>query len=109
MTTHTYSLWLTPDGDVRESLAGLIRELAEQYGGPRFPPHITLLGTVVGTEEEITGLAGEVTAQTPALAVDFDGLGAEEVYFRTLYLVAKPAPALMAANILARQVFASTR
>src|SRR4051812_1795662 len=109
MTSHTYSLWLTPDGDVKESLARLIAELAEQHGGPRFPPHITLLGSVVGTEDEMARLADQVARQTPSLRVEFDGLGAEEVYFRSLYLVAKQAPALMAANVLARQVFASER
>jgi 2'-5' RNA ligase len=109
MTSQTYSLWLAPAGDVRDALARLIDELAGQYGGPHFPPHITLIGSVVGTEDEIARLARPVAAQTSALHVEFDGLGAEDVYFRSLYLVAKQAPALMAANQLARQVFANDR
>ncbi len=109
MDSHTYSLWLTPDGDVQDALAQLIGELAEQYGGPRFPPHITLIGSVVGSEDEILRLAGEIAAQTPAQQITFAGLGAEEIYFRSLYLIADQAPGLMAANVLARQVFASER
>jgi len=109
MPTHTYSLWLVPDGAVHQALGRLIDELADQHGGPRFPPHITLLGSVVGSEEEVARGAERIAQQTHALTVDFDGLGAEEVYFRTLYLVARPAPALMAANALARQVFPPDR
>ena len=109
MTQHTYSLWLTPDESTHDDLASLIADLAAEHGGPRFQPHVTLLGTVVGEEAEIVRLAGDIAAQTPPLHADFDGLGMEDVYFRALYLVVSKAPALMAANALARTVFASTR
>jgi 2'-5' RNA ligase len=109
MASHTYSLWLTPAGDARTSLARLIAELAEQHGGPRFPPHITLLGSIVGTDDEIGRLAGEVARQLVPQRVEFDGLGAENLYFRTLYLVVKPTSAVMAANALARRAFADER
>jgi 2'-5' RNA ligase len=105
--SHTYSLWLTPAEDVQETLGRLIAELAEQYGGPRFPPHITLLGSVVGPENEIIRCAEQIAEQTPPLTIELAGLGAEDVYFRSLYLVAKPVPALMAANERARQVLGS--
>jgi 2'-5' RNA ligase len=109
MPDRTYSLWLTPAGATRDALASVIADLADQHDGPRFPPHITLLGSVTGDEAEIVRLAGKIAAQTSPLHVDFEGLGMEDVCFRALYLVASKAPALMAANALARQIFGSTR
>jgi 2'-5' RNA ligase len=109
VTDHTFSLWFTPAGATRDVLASLITDLAEQHDGPRFPPHITLLGSLTGDEAEIVRLAGEIAAQTPPLHIDFEGLGMEDVFFRALYLVASKAPALMATNALAHQVFASDR
>ena len=55
MTEHTFSLWLTPEGSTRDELASLIVDLAVEHGGPRFPPHITLLGSLIGEEAEVTG------------------------------------------------------
>ena len=45
-----YHLWLTPNGDSRNRLANLINTLSDQNRGPRFEPHITLLGEIEGEE-----------------------------------------------------------
>jgi len=100
----TYSLWLVPDGEVQASMARTIAELAEQHGGPIFSPHITLLGGLQGTEDEILRLASRIVEQIPPLDVEFEGLGAEDVYFRSLYLVARPTLRLVAANQIARRL-----
>lgn len=102
---HTHSLWLVPEGDVQVSLASTIRELAERHGGPDFSPHVTLLSGLVGAEDEILGLASQLAREIEIQRIEFEGLGAEDVYFRSLYLVARSTPELTNANQRARRLF----
>ncbi|KAG7355672.1 cyclic phosphodiesterase-like protein [Nitzschia inconspicua] len=47
------SLWLIPPEPQRTTLQSEIDRLAKQYGGPTFPPHVTLLGRIeVATRQE---------------------------------------------------------
>jgi hypothetical protein len=45
MSRATYDLWFKPSGPACDVLARTIRELAHELGGPKFEPHVTLLGT----------------------------------------------------------------
>jgi 2'-5' RNA ligase len=105
MASRTYSLWLMPQGAPRDAFAAIIDDLAARYGGPRFTPHITLLGSVTGDERDIIGRAEQVAQQIATQTVAFEGIGLEDVYFRSLYAIVRPAPALTAANEAARRVF----
>ncbi|KAG7361568.1 cyclic phosphodiesterase-like protein [Nitzschia inconspicua] len=40
------SLWLVPPEPQRTTLQSEIDRLAKQYGGPTFPPHVTLMGRI---------------------------------------------------------------
>lgn len=40
----SYSIWLIPDGEVYKTVSSIIQNIAKEYGGPLFEPHITLLG-----------------------------------------------------------------
>ncbi|MDG1478552.1 MAG: hypothetical protein P8R54_03130 [Myxococcota bacterium] len=51
------SLWLLPDED--SQLVPVLAALAEAYSGPRFVPHLTLLGSIPG---------GELVARSASLA-----------------------------------------
>ena len=100
----TYSLWLVPDGEIEASLARTIAELAGHHGGPAFSPHITLLGGLHGSEGEALLLASQIVDQIGPLDVEFEGLCAEDVYSRSLYLVARPTWRLITANQFARRL-----
>ena len=52
MTFPSYHLWLKPSGTIYDALSEMIEELAHTLGGPVFAPHVTLLGSLVGTEEQ---------------------------------------------------------
>ena len=49
-----YSLWLIPTGEVYNKFAKIISDLAKEYNAPIFEPHVTLIGGIVGTEEELS-------------------------------------------------------
>lgn len=85
--TTGYHLFFEPAGAVKEKLATYIRTLAHEYGGPVFPPHITLLGSIQEYDEErvianATALARELAPLTLTLG-DVEG---ESTYFRAFYL-----------------------
>lgn len=49
----SYSIWLMPEGDVLDKFSKLIIKISDEYNSPRYQPHITLLGDLVGfTKEE---------------------------------------------------------
>jgi len=46
-----YSIWCVPvDTNYQEKLGNVIKDLAQQYDAPSFPPHITLLGGVTRSD-----------------------------------------------------------
>jgi 2'-5' RNA ligase len=54
MSSHTpsYHLWVKPTGAAYALVARTIRDLADELGTPSFEPHVTLLGSLDGTERE---------------------------------------------------------
>ncbi|MCJ7429445.1 MAG: hypothetical protein MUP66_03575 [Candidatus Nanohaloarchaeota archaeon QJJ-5] len=59
-----YSLWLQPpSGSVpHERLSSRIRDYADQYDTPVFPPHVTVVGGVGTDRETIEKVAGSITS-----------------------------------------------
>ena len=52
----SYHLWLMPFGEAYPLLAATIAELSRRHGAPIFEPHVTLLGDLPDSEEEIVPL-----------------------------------------------------
>ena len=47
-----YSVWAVPPDDVAARLKKLMDSLGSEFGGPKFEPHITVVGAVSLTPEE---------------------------------------------------------
>lgn len=48
-----YSVWAQPpEDDVAPRLRKLMETLRSEFGGPKFEPHVTILGAIELTEEE---------------------------------------------------------
>ena len=58
----SYHLWLMPFGEAYPLLAATIAELSRRHGAPIFEPHVTLLGDLPGSEEEIVPKVQETSA-----------------------------------------------
>jgi 2'-5' RNA ligase len=104
-----YSLWLMPAGGVRERLARAIQELSVQYGAPEFPPHVTLLGGIVGPRREVRRKAASLAALLPAFIIRLGEIDCLDQYFRCLFVRAAPSQPLLKAHRLACQVFGHRR
>ena len=89
------SLWVVPSGEAHESLGRLIADLARRYGTPEFGPHVTLIGEVEGSLDEVLARAGQLAASLRPFGIWLGRPRSENVYFRSLYLgVRRTAPLL---------------
>jgi 2'-5' RNA ligase len=100
-----HALWLMPGGEERERLLALITGLSESYGTPLFEPHITLLGGLVSPEGELVPGTEELASSAEPFAVELDGIGHMEEYYRCLFAKVRETEELMGLNRMAREVF----
>ena len=102
---NTYHLWLAPTGKAYDILMKTITDLSKAYHAPVFEPHVTLLGSLPGTEEDISVRS----LQLGASLLPFDILLTEpaygDQYFQCVLLKAQETPAMMNAHELARRLF----
>ncbi|MDT7044221.1 2'-5' RNA ligase family protein [Candidatus Nitronereus thalassa] len=80
-----YYLWLTPEGEAGHLLAQVIRQLSQQYQGPCFDPHITLLGELLGDESLFSERANLLGKKLCPISIELQGPAFEDEYFRCLY------------------------
>jgi 2'-5' RNA ligase len=105
MSPATYHLWVKPTGAVRDTLFQTIRELAHELGGPVFEPHVTLLGGLIGTEQEHTQRTRMVTQQLRPFQIVLSGPSYRTEYFQCLFMHVEETPSLMSANALSGRIF----
>ena len=92
------SIWLVPDGEVRDRLAARIAEWGRRHGTPSFEPHVTLLGGIGGREGDVLGRGALLAASLRSLTIRLTGLRRSDEYFRCLVLEAERSPDLLAAH-----------
>jgi 2'-5' RNA ligase len=109
----SYSIWLMPEGDVLDKLSNLITRISVEYNSPRYQPHVTLLGDLVGfTKEEVISKASELAESIEPFTITLTAVtypnsypNDHEAYYRSLYILAERTEPLMKANELAKKMF----
>lgn len=104
-TRKRYALWLVPEEPATEEFGGLIDTLSTRYGGPRFSPHVTLLGWILGEDEALAETTARLAEQLTSLPVRTAGLFGEAYYFRCLYTRLEKSKELLAAHDHASNAF----
>ncbi len=100
-----YSIWLEPEGEVKNDLSKVIRDLSAQYNTPLFYPHVTLLGGIVLREEEVVDRTKEIARNISPYTVAVTGtVDCEDHWTKALFLVVSETVEIMAANRVARTV-----
>ncbi len=98
--------WLVPAaGTGRDEVAAVIGRLAAAHGGPRFPPHVTVVAGFAAAEDEAARALGSLAAGVPPVRVSFAAFGYEQEYFRSLYLRAEPSRPLEELHEAARRAW----
>lgn len=102
----TFHLWLVPTGTVNDRLACVIAELSARYQGPKFDPHLTLLGRLEGEQESLVALTKQLASALDPFEVRLQSPSYEPHYFRCLFLPVEPSPSILDVHRRAKQIFA---
>ncbi|MDH4361016.1 MAG: 2'-5' RNA ligase family protein [Nitrospirota bacterium] len=102
----TYHLWLKPSGKVYDILAKTIAELSKAYQAPFFEPHVTLLSSLPGTEEEITGRSSQLGTSLRPFDIQLTEPAYGDQYFQCVFLKVQETQAILNAHEQAKKLFA---
>ena len=102
----TYHLWIKPSGKIYDILAKTIAELSNAYQAPFFEPHVTLLNSLPGTEEEIIAQSSQLGASLQPFEIQLTKPAYGDQYFQCVFLKVHETPAMMNAHELAEKLFA---
>lgn len=80
-----FGLWLCADNPVTERLSAEIAVLAGRFGGPTFPPHLTL-ATGFGSLGAAVEAAGDAALELDGIELRFSRVESTTEYHRALYL-----------------------
>lgn len=100
-----YSLWLVPEGLAFLQYSAIIKRLSEENVTPNFEPHVTLLGGIDGSEEEVVDKTDQLSKLVRPYYLSFIALGREDHWSRALYLLADLTSDALAANRVAQNIF----
>jgi len=100
-----FALWLVPDETYGGQLAEVMGRLREQYGGPPFAPHVTLLESVIGKGDDLAAKTESLAGNLRTMPAHALRLVMEPYYFRSLYLKLEPATDIVQAHAQAAQEF----
>lgn len=100
-----YALWLLPDEVASDTFRDVIVRLSGRYQGPRFEPHVTLLGWITGAEEQLTQITAQLAQQLRILNLQAAGFDGEQYYFRCFYTKLAVSQGLIEAHEQASAVF----
>jgi len=106
MTTATgYSIWLMPEGEIYSRLENLISKLSKKYKTPKFKPHLTLIGEIQDSKEDIMHKTSNLARAISPYDIILSGVSYLDEYFRSLFIKAKQTDELLKSNLVARSMF----
>jgi hypothetical protein len=100
-----YSLWLMPEDTLQTTLTALITDIAKQHNAFAFPAHITLLGNVHGTEQQVLAHAQELATSTTSFPVTLTEVDTTPEFYRALFIRVTLSTELTQFYEHARQIF----
>jgi len=103
-----YALWLLPEPEKQKSLSQLIDRLSKEYGGPRFDPHLTLLGKLVGDEETLITRTSQLVAKLKQFTLQTKSIEYRDDFYKSLFITLEASSALEFARHSAEKIFNHT-
>jgi 2'-5' RNA ligase len=100
-----YALWLLPEPEKETSLSQLIDRLSEEYGGPRFDPHLTLLGNLEGDEKTLIARTSQLAARLKQFTLRTKSIEYREDFYKSLFITIEASSALESARHSAENLF----
>lgn len=105
MGAYGYSIWLMLDPETHQKIKNIISKICNKYGTPYFEPHITLIGSIEGDEEEIKRKTADLVTGTGPFKVALSGVELADNYFKTIYTPIVDNEEISEANLRAKGKF----
>lgn len=100
-----YSLWLMPTGAVANKFSQIILQLAEAYSTPKFPPHVTLIGSIEAHKKEIITKMQDLALQIHPFTIKLTVSDYTDYYYRALFIRVEPSVDVLTAHQKAQKIF----
>jgi len=100
-----YSIWLMPSGEIYDKLAEIISQLSKKYSTPNFEPHLTLLGNLIGPEEDLISKTSKIAKQLKPFEIKLKRADYLDEYFKCLFIRAGKTKEVVEANNITREIF----
>ncbi|CAL9112771.1 unnamed protein product [Musa textilis] len=87
-----YSVWALPPEDVRDRLKRLMGALRSEFGGPKFEPHITVVGAIsLGPDDARRRFRSACAALSP-YPVRVSAVSRGTFFYQCVFLLIDPSP-----------------
>lgn len=104
--TTGFHLFLEPAGRLADELALIIKNLSQEYGGPVFSPHVTLLARIPAEDEEVVAAKTKIFAQTTSpFVLTLAGPAIQDAFFKALYLQVAETEKMETLHAKANEIF----
>lgn len=90
-----HSIWLMPSPGDQAVLQGVVEDLARRFASPLFQPHLTLVEEQEHELAELAPACRTLAAETEQFSAAIQGVGTNDLYFRSLYALFPPEGAIM--------------
>lgn len=90
-----YSLWLSASQQAEPVLNTLITELREQYPGPIFASHVTLVAKIKMELALLQKIVHDLATDTYPFSLPITGIRSGETYTQCVFLTLEATPALL--------------
>ena len=100
-----YSIWIIPPEPIYSQLKNIIDQLARDYNGPTFEPHMTLLGNIDKDLSEIESKARKLATNIDKLELSLGPISFSTTYFQSVFVRVNSTAKLMQLNLEAKKLF----
>lgn len=95
-----YSVWALPPDDLAPRLRSLMGGLRSEFGGPRFEPHVTVVGAIGLTEGDAVSRFRAACDGLRAYTATVERVATGTFFYQCVYLLLRPT-----AEVILAQVF----
>lgn len=81
-----FSVWLVPREKEEKELSKIVKNLTQKYNSPIFIPHLTLLGNVMTSFDDLKLAVDEVFEDKKAFTIRKTKLNQSEQFFKTVFI-----------------------
>ncbi|XP_034212505.1 cyclic phosphodiesterase-like isoform X2 [Prunus dulcis] len=89
---NVYSVWALPQDDVAPRLKKLMQGLRDEFSGPEFEPHITVVGAISLTPEDALNKFKSASRGLKAYDAKVDRVATGTFFYQCVFLLINPTP-----------------